>query len=142
MKIYFTKLITSAVIIGSILFSGMAMAQTPYYRSNQYDNYRACYNTQRRSIGERLQNQKSRIAEGQRDGSLTRREADRLWRKHASLERELVLSSRVGYLTPQQYNHFHFELDQMSQVIYNAKHNYKNRYDRYDNGWDYYGSRR
>jgi hypothetical protein len=138
MKINFTKLLAPAALIGSLLFSGVAMAQNPYYHSNrnqtgynrQYDSYRASYYTQKRTMTQRFQNQKERIAEGQRDGSLTWKETSNLKNKLFSLERELALTSRFGYITPQQYAHFEFELDQMSKVIFTAKHNFRNRNNR------------
>jgi hypothetical protein len=138
MKINFTKLFASAALVGSILLSGTAMAQSPYYQNNryqgsynhQYDQYRANYYSQKRTMAERFQNQKARIADGQRDGSLTWRESNNLKYKLSALERELAATTRVGYITPQQYAHFEFELDQMSRAIYQAKHDYDNRYNR------------
>jgi hypothetical protein len=140
MKINFTKILASAALAGSILLSGTAMAQSPYYQNNryqgnnrqydQYSQYRANYFTQKRTMTERFQNQKARIADGQRDGSLTWRETSNLKSKLSSLERELAATTRYGYITPQQYAHFEFELDQMSRTIYQAKHDYDNRYNR------------
>jgi hypothetical protein len=143
MKINITKLLAPAALLGTLLFSTVTMAQpqscavnnqqTGYY--NQTVNYRNAYYQQKRTIGERLQYQKVRIAEGIRDGSLSAREADILRRRQASLEQQFAATSRVGYMTPAQYAHFQNELEQMSQVIYNAKHNAINRYN--DNGYGY-----
>jgi hypothetical protein len=144
MKINITKLLAPAALLGSLLFSTVAMAQgqscavngqqTGYY--NQTVNYRNAYYQQKRSISERFQNQKVRIVEGIRDGSLSGREADLLRHRQVALESEFAATGRVGYMTPAQYAHFNAELDQMSQIIYNTKHNAINRYN--DNG---YGAR-
>jgi hypothetical protein len=150
MKINFTKLLAPALLLGSLLFSSMAMAQSPYYQNNrnhssynhQYDGYRSSYYTQKRTMSERFLNQRARIADGQRDGSLTWRESTALKNKLSSLERELALTARVGYITPAQYSHFEFELDQMSRVIYNAKHNSRGYYNQPDNyGYRGYSNR-
>jgi hypothetical protein len=135
MKINFTRLLALAALLGTLLFSTVTMAQSPYYRNNQpyynqpYSNNQNYYYQQKRTIGERLQNQKARIAEGIREGSLSGREADSLRNRQVALERELAATSRNGYMSPYQYAHFENELDQMSQVIYQAKHNYDNRYN-------------
>jgi len=144
MKINITKLLAPAALLGSLLFSTVAMAQQSScainnqqtgYHYNQQVNYGNGYYQQKRTIGERLQNQKVRIAEGIRDGSLTAREADMLRRRQANLEQQFAATSRVGYMSGAQYANFQNELDQMSQFIYNTKHNAINRYN--DNGYGY-----
>src|SRR6185503_12171672 len=97
MKINFIKLLAPAVLLSALLFTTGATAQTascainqPTNYYNQPVNYRNLYPQQKRNLLERFQNQKVRIAEGVRDGSLTTREADMLRQRQASLEKEFI----------------------------------------------------
>lgn len=137
MKINITKLLAPAMLLSALIFSGSTMAQTSSCQVSNYQGgyshapvvYSGSYYQQKRTLTERFQNQKVRIAQGIRDGSLTAREADLLRRRQAGLEQEFAATARVGYMTPAQYAHFNRELDQMSEFIYNTKHNAINRYN-------------
>lgn len=147
MRINFTKLLAPAMLLSAVLFGSSAMAQSAscsinqqgnYY--NQQINYRSAYWQQKRTLTERFQNQKVRIAQGVHDGSLTAREADMLRRRQAGLEQEFAATARVGYMTPAQYAHFNAELDQMSRFIYDNKHNAINQYNDNNHGYRPYQS--
>ena len=118
------------MILGTILFSTVAMAQNRAcptnnhqvsYYNQQTTNYQNSYYKQQ--LGERLQNQKARIADGIRDGSLTAREADTLRQREVNVERSIVNAWRTGYMSQAQFTRFENELEQISNLIYNTRHN-------------------
>lgn len=129
------------MLLGSLVFASSAMAQRPgwynNYRPNSYyEHQNPYYYQQRQTISERLQNQRQRIDDGIRDRSLTASEINYLRNRQAALERELALTSRNGYMSSSQYDHFQTELDRMGDIIYKAKHNYNNNY--YNNNFRRY----
>ena len=133
MKINFTKLLAPAMILGSLVFGTTAMAQgngwhqgwNNNYHNNSYNQQYPGYQ-QKQSLNERIQNQKQRINDGIRDRSLTASEANNLRSRLSNLERQVAFSNGKGYMTTVQFNQFQSQLDQISNVIYNAKHNAQN----------------
>jgi hypothetical protein len=133
MKINFTKLLAPAMILGALVFGTSAMAQgngwhqgwNNNYHNNSYNQQYPSYQ-QKQSLNERIQNQKQRINDGIRDRSLTFNEANNLRSRLAQLERQVAFSNGKGYMTTVQFNQFQTQLDQISNVIYNAKHNAQN----------------
>lgn len=123
-----------AVLI-TFCFTILASAQVPYYQQYQQYPYQQAYGYQaKRPVYDRIQNQRARVADGIRDGSLTRQEAERLQRRMNDLQRELDSNSRNGNVSAGAYNHIQAELDDISHNIYQAKHNYDNSYNN-NNGY-------
>src|SRR4051812_14574930 len=129
MKMNLAKLIAPAILFGSLLFSSVAMAQNSTCSTNNYQgsyynqqtsNYQTSYYKQ--ELSERLQNQKARIVDGIRDGSLTTREAAALRQREVNVERSNINASRSGYISQAQFSRLENELEQISNFIYNAKH--------------------
>ena len=110
-------------------------AQVSYNQQGQcsnpnYNNQQGYYNDYqpKRPVYERIQNQRNRVAEGLRDGSLTRQEADRLQKRMSQLQLDLNKNSRNDYVSNIQVNRIQSELDDISQQIYRAKHNGNGNY--------------
>lgn len=125
------RLFTPAILI-TLFTSILVSAQVPYrqqynphYNQSGYNN--GYYNNNdyqpKRTIAERIQNQRNRVAEGLRDHSLTRVEADRLQARMVGLQRDLDRATRNGFVSNVEVNHIQAELDSISRNIYDAKHN-------------------
>lgn len=99
------------------------------YQQGYYNDYQP-----KRPIYERIQNQRNRVAEGLRDGTLTRSEADRLQKRMSQLQLELNNNSRNEYVSNSQVNRIQSELDSISEQIYRARHNGNGNYN-YNNGY-------
>jgi hypothetical protein len=126
-----TNKITNALLVlaigGGLTFAGSAVAQTSgapnqpaagagvsdpgHPRVNQVDN--------------RLQNQKDRLEQGVKDGSLTKEQARQLNRHDQRITRQenRDMAQNGGHLTKQQQNQINKELNKNSREIHKAKQN-------------------
>ena len=80
-------------------------------------------------IHQRKENQQLRIAQGVRSGQLTAREAVRLERREAGLNREIGAMRRGngGVLTPGERGLVNRQQDRLSHAIYRLRHNDRHR---------------
>jgi hypothetical protein len=126
-----TNKITNALLVlaigGGLMFASSAVAQTSsapnqsaagagvsdpgHPRVNQVDN--------------RLQNQKDRLEQGVKDGSLTKEQARQLNRHDQRITRQenRDMAQNGGHLTKQQQNQINKELNKNSREIHKAKQN-------------------
>ena len=83
----------------------------------------------RTEIGQRKENQQRRIGEGIENGSLTPREASRLERKEAALNRETrqMRAENGGTLTPAEKAKVNRQQNRLSHDIYREKHDRQHR---------------
>jgi hypothetical protein len=83
----------------------------------------------RTEIGQRKENQQRRIGEGIENGSLTPREASRLERKEAALNRETrqMRAENGGTLTPAEKAKVNRQQNRLSRDIYREKHDRQHR---------------
>ena len=123
-------------------------AQVPYNQQGQcanpnYNNQQDYYNNYqpKRPVYERIQNQRNRVADGLRDGSLTRQEADRLQKRMSQLQLDLNKNSRNDYVSNIQVDRIQSELDDISQQIYRARHNGNGNYANGYGNNGYYNNR-
>jgi len=76
-------------------------------------------------VDQRLQNQKQRIEQGVKNGTMTKQEARQAWhndRRIAHQERR-AMAADGGHLTKQDQNQLNRELNHNSKKIYREKHN-------------------
>lgn len=74
------------------------------------------------TINQRRERQQQRIGQGIRSGSLTPREAARLERQEARLNREIRWMKSDGRFTAGERARVHRQQDQLSRHIYHQKH--------------------
>jgi len=75
-------------------------------------------------VDNRLMNQKDRIQQGLKNGTLTKQEAGQLWhndRRIANQERK-DMAANGGHLTKQEQNQLNRELNRNGKKIYGEKH--------------------
>jgi TolA-binding protein len=77
-------------------------------------------------INARQRNQEKRIRQGERDGSLTPKEAANLQKKEEKV-RELEAKLRENGLTPKERQKLEKDLDKLNREIYKLEHNNKRR---------------
>jgi len=75
-------------------------------------------------IRQRQENQQDRIGEGIENGSLTPKEASRLERQEARLNKE-IRHDCVGGLSPQERRQINHQQNVLSRKIYRTKHDGK-----------------
>ena len=113
MKLNLTKCLVPAAMLGAMLLTGAAQAQTP-------DHHGVAY---------RMHHQQGRIAEGVESGQLTPREASRLERREASLHRQDYRMHRSGgRFTPAERRRLEREENRTSGAIYHQKHDAQHGY--------------
>ena len=106
------KIILSLILAALFIFCGLATTTAAQTNGNN------------RSINARQHNQEMRIADGIKDGSLTKGEAARLQRREAVIRRmEARLRESGNVLTPQERRFLQFQLDQTDRMIYRLRHN-------------------
>ncbi|MEI6427839.1 MAG: hypothetical protein WCO45_05525 [Pseudanabaena sp. ELA607] len=78
-------------------------------------------------VANRLANQQSRIQQGVRDGTISKREFNNLERREASINRQRIadLKKDGGHLTAQDARQLNRRLDNTSAAIYRDRHNNK-----------------
>ena len=106
------KVLATIVLCGA--GAGYASAATNNVRHNR--EWRA-----RHSIDARQENQQDRIAQGINNGSLTSREASRLEREQARINKQEA-RLRQGGLTSRERGRLEDEQDRLSRQIYREKH--------------------
>lgn len=75
-------------------------------------------------VDQRLQNQKERIEQGVKNGTISKEEARRMWRNDqriANQERK-DMAANGGHLTKQEQQNLNKALNHNSKKIYNEKH--------------------
>ncbi len=78
-------------------------------------------------IDQRLQNQERRIAQGEKSGALTGREAARMERREARIGGDVAKAKADGVVTPQERRHLNKELNHQSRAIHHEKHDRQHR---------------
>jgi hypothetical protein len=73
-------------------------------------------------------NERNRIEQGVRNGSLTRGETRRLEREQRDIHRDIRNARRDGYMSPYERANIRREERYASRDIYRAKHNRNDRY--------------
>jgi hypothetical protein len=79
-------------------------------------------------IRSEIASQQHRIRQGIRSGELTRHETRALEENLIDIERQYRRASRDGYISPREEDRLYRELEINSQKIYRLKHNDRARY--------------
>ncbi|HZP62130.1 MAG TPA: hypothetical protein VFB28_01840 [Terriglobales bacterium] len=76
-------------------------------------------------VDQRLENQKDRIQQGVKDGTMTKQEARQAWRndRRVAAQERRDMAANGGHLTKKEQNQLNHELNHNSQKIYKEKHN-------------------
>jgi hypothetical protein len=76
-------------------------------------------------VNQRLEDQKRRIQQGVRDGTLTKEQAEQLWRNDQRVARQEQrdMNANGGHLTKQEQGQLNKELNHNSKNIYKEKNN-------------------
>ena len=119
----FTKsLLTLAV--GGLMIAGSAAAQTSTNTSGAGPGVVDPGHPRVNQVDNRLENQKDRIQQGVKNGTLTKQEARQMWnhdRRIANQERK-DMAANGGHLTKQEQHQLNRELNKNSKQIYKEKH--------------------
>jgi hypothetical protein len=108
------RYILSAIAAG-VLLTAPTYAQTPAPGSTS---------AEAEHHAARVENQMDRIQQGQQSGALTDRQADRLTRQEARINREAkrMAAKNGGQLSQRQEKRIHRQMNRESRRIYRAKH--------------------
>ena len=79
------------------------------------------------TINQRERHQQRRIADGVRDGELTRKEARKLEKQQAKIHRDEAKAKADGEFTPKERGKIQREQDKASEQIYKEKHDNQTR---------------
>ena len=79
------------------------------------------------TINQRERHQQRRIADGVRDGELTRKEVRKLEKQQAKIHRDEAKAKADGEFTPNERGKIQREQDKASQQIYKEKHDNQTR---------------
>ena len=123
----FTKLLF-ALAVGSLMFVGAASAQTQDSNTSgagpgQYDPGHPRVN----EVNGREQNQQDRIANGEKNGTLTPGQAAHLENREQHIENQekADMAAHNGHLTKAEQNKLNREQNRTSKQIYKDKHDGK-----------------
>jgi hypothetical protein len=78
-------------------------------------------------VPHRIQHQRDRIADGIKDGSLTRREAHRLTHREQRIRRQVLRVRADGEVSPRERARLHQSLDRQSRAIFRQRHDGQER---------------
>ncbi|MBI5410041.1 MAG: hypothetical protein HZA14_11800 [Nitrospirae bacterium] len=84
-------------------------------------------NTDTPVVDKKQENQEQRIEQGIASGELTKKEAVRLEREQAKIEKEEKAFKADGVLTKQERGKLHHDLNKSSRHIYKEKHDGRHR---------------
>ncbi len=107
----FAKCAAAAALLGTLIAPMAAQAQTTHH-----------------GINWRLHHQNARIEQGERSGSLTYRESNRVESRDARIRRqEARMRASGGRFTPAERRRLQHELNHTSGAIYRQKHDAQHR---------------
>jgi len=126
-----TKLLLILAVGGSLLFAGIAVAQTSTPPSSQPAASQPAGpgvvdpgHPRVNQVDNRLENQKNRIQQGVKNGTLSKQQAEHLARndKRIAAQERRDMAANGGHLTKQEQKQLNKEENRNSKKIYDEKH--------------------